>query len=36
MVQFINELAEEVQKRLEALEVKGRCITLKVGEAKML
>lgn len=27
---FINELAEEVQKRLQALDMKGRCITLKV------
>lgn len=35
MIQFISELAEEVQKRLQALEMKGRCITLKVQEAEM-
>lgn len=28
---FINELAEEVQKRLQSLDMKGRCITLKVS-----
>ena len=32
VVNFINELAKEVQKRLQALETKGRCITLKVSE----
>ena len=31
MESFINELAEEVQKRLQALDMKGRCITLKVN-----
>ena len=31
VVNFINELAKEVQKRLQALETRGRCITLKVG-----
>ena len=30
MIQFINELANEVQKRLKALDLKGRSITLKV------
>jgi len=29
-VSFINELAEEVQKRLQSLDMKGRCITLKM------
>ena len=31
VINFINELAKEVQKRLQALETRGRCITLKVG-----
>ncbi|XP_078373550.1 DNA repair protein REV1-like isoform X2 [Oculina patagonica] len=31
---FINELAEEVQKRLQALDMKGRCITLKMKARK--
>lgn len=34
VVNFINELAKEVQKRLQALETKGRCITLKMKVRK--
>ena len=32
MESFVNELAEEVQKRLQSLGMKGKCITLKVNE----
>ena len=32
MESFVNELAEEVQKRLQSLGMKGKSITLKVNE----
>lgn len=34
MESFVNELAEEVQKRLQALGLKGKCITLKMKVRK--
>lgn len=34
VVNFINELAKEVQKRVQALETRGRCITLKMKVRK--